>query len=43
MEQIADAIDDCGADQEELLSTFASQIASLPIFADEGYNSCRVL
>jgi len=33
MEQIADAIDDCGTDQEELLSTFASQVAGLPIFA----------
>lgn len=33
MEQLADAIEDCGADQEDILDTFISRAMSLPIFA----------
>lgn len=33
MEQLAQALDDCGADQEEICSNFATQVASLPLFA----------
>lgn len=33
MEQLATAIDDCGADQEDIIDTFISRVTSLPIFA----------
>lgn len=33
MEQLADAIDDAGADQEDIVDTFISRVTSLPIFA----------
>lgn len=33
MEDLAQAIEDCGADQEDIVDTFISQVMSLPIFA----------
>lgn len=33
MEDLAQAIEDCGADQEDLIDTFVSQVMGLPIFA----------
>ncbi|QOR70503.1 hypothetical protein IM660_18245 [Ruania alkalisoli] len=33
MEQLAQAIDDCGVEQEERIDTFISQVMGLPIFA----------
>jgi uncharacterized protein YukE len=33
MERLADAIDDCGSEQEDILDTFISRVTSLPMFA----------
>lgn len=34
MEDLAQAVDDCGADQEEICRNFATQVAGLNFFAE---------